>query len=121
MSCTNSTADFKPAQYNVQMWKSDSWTQVFALKANDVPIDLTGSNIEIQLRKTPASTTAELTLTLGSGITISGVDNNEIIINTIVDINAGSYVYDMTVVFPSGIVKTYVWGTFIVYEDITKI
>ena len=120
MSC-NSTADFKPAQYGVQIWRNDTWTQVFALTANTVPIDLTGSEIEIQIRKTPSSATAELTLTLLSGITIGGVNNNQITINKLVDVAAGSYVYDMTVKFPSNIVKTYVWGTYIIYEDITKI
>ena len=121
MSCNNSTADFRPAKYNIQIWRNDSWTQIFALLANEVPIDLSGSIIEIQVRTTPTATNAELTLTLGNGLTIGGVDNNQVIINSIVDISAGNYVYDLTVVFPSEIVKTYVWGTFIVFEDITKI
>jgi hypothetical protein len=121
MSCNNSTADFRPAQYNIQLWRNDSWSQTFALLANTVPIDLTGSTIEIQIRTTPTSPTALVTLTLGSGLTIGGTSHNQVIINSIIGIAAGSYVYDLTVVFPSTMVKTYVWGTFIVFEDITKI
>ncbi len=92
------------------------------ITANDVPVDLTGSEIEIQVRKKPNSTDAELTLTeQNGGITVGGVDDNQITINYPVDIAAGTYVYDMVVVFPNGNEKTYIWGNFIVYEDITKI
>ncbi len=92
------------------------------ITANDVPVDLTGSDVEIQVRKKPNSTDAELTLTeQNGGITVGGVDDNQITINYPVDIAAGTYVYDMVVVFPNGNEKTYIWGNFIVYEDITKI
>ena len=122
MSCTQSNADFRPANYNIQIWRNDTWSQVFLLTANDVPIDLTGSTVEIQVRQRPNSETALLTLTEANGaITVGGVDDNQITINYGVDIAAGSYVYDMTVLFPNGNEKTYIWGNFIVYEDITKL
>jgi hypothetical protein len=122
MSCTQSNGDFRPANYNIQIWRNDTWSQVFVLTANDVPIDLTGSLVEIQVRQRPNSETALLTLTEANGaITVGGVDDNQITINYGVDIDAGSYVYDMTVLFPNGNEKTYIWGNFIVYEDITKL
>jgi hypothetical protein len=116
MSCNNTTADFRPAQYNIQIWRNDTWSQILLLTANSV-----GSQCEIQVRKYANSTDAALTLTVGSGITLGGVNNNMITINQAVDIDAGNYVYDMTIVFPNGNEKTYIWGTFIVYDDITKI
>jgi hypothetical protein len=92
------------------------------ITANDVPVSLVGSEVEIQVRKKPNSTDAEMTLTeQNGGITVGGVNNNQITINYPVDIAAGTYVYDMVVVFPNGNEKTYIWGNFIVYEDITKI
>ena len=121
MSCSSSTADFRPAQYNIQIWRNDSWMQTFAITADNVAVNLTGSTIEIQVRKTANATVADLTLkTGGNGITISGASNNQIVLNKVVNIAAGNYLYDMNVTFPSGLVKTYVWGTFLVQEDITK-
>jgi hypothetical protein len=121
MSCSSSTADFRPAQYNIQIWRNDSWMQTFAITADNVAVNLTGSTIEIQVRKTANATVADLTLkTGGNGITISGASNNQIVLNKVVNIPAGNYLYDMNVTFPSGLVKTYVWGTFLVQEDITK-
>jgi hypothetical protein len=122
MSCSSSTADFRPAQYNIQLWRNDSWVQTFAITAENVPVDLTDSTITIQVRKTANASAVDLSLsTGGNGITIAGASNNQIVLNKVVNIAAGNYLYDMNVTFPSGVVKTYVWGTFLVQEDITKI
>lgn len=122
MSCLSTNADFRPAQYNISIWRNDTWSQVMLITANEVPVSLVGADVEIQVRKKPNSDTAEMTLTeQNGGITVGGVDNNQITINYPVDIAAGTYVYDMVVVFPNGNEKTYIWGNFIVYEDITKI
>ena len=122
MSCSSTTADLRPAQYNVQIWRNDTWAQVFAITANNVAVNLSGSTITIQVRKTANASTIDLSLsTTDSSITIGGASSNQITLNKKVTIAAGSYLYDMNVTFPSGEVKTYVWGTFFVQEDITKI
>lgn len=121
MACNNSNADFRPAQYNIQIWRNDTWSNKFALFTGETPINLTGATVEIQVRQTPSGSTAYLTLGIGTGLTIGGVDSNEITVNALVDISAGSYVYDMAVQFSDLSEKTYIWGTFIVYEDVTKI
>jgi hypothetical protein len=122
MSCSTTTADLRPAQYNVQIWRNDTWSQVFQILANNVAVNLTGCVITIQVRKTASASTIDLTLsTADSSITIGGASNNQITLNKKVTIAAGSYLYDMNVLFPSGEVKTYVWGSFFVQEDITKI
>lgn len=121
MSCNSTSGDLRPAQYNVKIWRNDSWAQTFALLADTTPIDLSGSTILIQVRPTPSSASVVLELTTDdSSIGIGGVDNNQITLNKIVDVAAGTYVYDMNVTFPSGEVKTYLWGNFIVTEDISK-
>jgi len=121
MSCNNTNVDFRPANYNIQIWENNTWSQIFQLSANNIPIDLTGANVEIQVRMRPNSTTASMTLTLGNGITVGGLNSNQITINYDVNISAGSYVYDMTIQFPNDNIKTYIWGNFIVYQDITQI
>jgi len=122
MSCSSTTADLRPAQYNVQIWRNDTWAQLFAITANNVAVNLSGSTITIQVRKTANASTIDLSLsTTDSSITIGGASSNQITLNKKVTIAAGSYLYDMNVTFPSGEVKTYIWGTFFVQEDITKI
>lgn len=122
MSCNTSTsADLRPAQYNIKIWRNDTWAQTFALLADTTPIDLSGSTILIQIRPTPASESVVLTLSTATNtITIGGANRNQITLNKKVEVTAGSYVYDMNVTFPSGEVKTYLWGNFIVSEDISK-
>jgi hypothetical protein len=121
MSCNSTSADLRPAQYNVKIWRNDSWSQVFSILADTTPVDLSGSTILIQVRPSANSTTIALALTTAdSSILIGGVDNNQITLNKKADVAAGSYVYDMNVTFPTGEVKTYIWGNFIVQEDISK-
>ena len=122
MSCNSSTsADLRPAQYNVKLWRNDTWSQTFRVLADTTPVVLTGCEIEIQVRKTASSATAELTLSTTDGsISIGGIDNNQITLNKIMAVAADNYVYDMNVKFLSGEVKTYIWGTLLVQEDITK-
>ncbi len=92
------------------------------MTANTVPIDLSTAAVEIEIRKTINSSTVELTLTeSGGGITVGGVNNNMITINKDINLAAGNYVYDMAVKFSNTNIKTYIWGNFIVYQDITNI
>jgi hypothetical protein len=114
-------ADFKPAQYNIQIWKNDTWNNTFTLLNETTPISLVGATVKIQIRKKANSTDALATLTIGSGITISGTSSNVINVAYNVGIDAGSYVYDMAIKFSDGTEKTYIWGIFIIYEDVTKI
>jgi hypothetical protein len=44
-----------------------------------------------------------------------------ITINKDINLAAGNYVYDMAVKFSNTNIKTYIWGNFIVYQDITNI
>lgn len=114
-------ADFRPASLDIQMWKNDTWQQVFSLTANNSAINLSAATVTIQVRTTATSPTAALTLTEGAGITVGGSLNNQITLKKIVDISAGVYVWDLQVLYGDGTVKTYLEGSFEVYEDVTKI
>lgn len=101
------------------MWRNDTWQQVFTLLADTTPISLLGATVYIQVRKGCGGVLA-LTLTNGSGVTIGGVNNNQITVKKLVDIAKGNYVWDMQVTFADLTVKTYLEGDFIVYDDVTK-
>lgn len=111
-------SDFRPAQLDIQLWKGDSWQQTFTLTLDSTPIDLSTADVKIQL-VSGCSDTVVLTLTEGNGITVGGASNNSIIINRVINLDAGDYKYDLQVTFNSGIVKTYLWGEFSVTDDIT--
>jgi hypothetical protein len=62
-----------------------------------------------------------MTLTEGDGLTVGGAGNNVITISRVIDIQGcGFYYYDIQATFSSGVVSTYVKGSFIVQKDITK-
>jgi len=111
--------DFRPGKLDIQIWRNDTWQQVFTLLADTTPINLSGATVYIQVRKGCGGTLA-LTLTNGSGVTIGGANNNQITVNKLVNIDKGNYVYDLQVTFTSTVVKTYLEGDFIVYDDVTK-
>lgn len=57
------------------------------------------------------------------------IENNSIVINSsgiftilshILDISPGVYNYDLQITFENGVVKTYLRGTWEIFEDITK-
>lgn len=112
-------SDFRPGKLDIKIWRNDTWIQVYALTANNVPISLVGATVYIQVRKGCDSTLA-LTVTNGNGATIGGVSNNEITVNKLVNIDKGTYKWDMQVTLSSGAVRTYLEGQFIVYDDVTK-
>jgi hypothetical protein len=112
-------SDFRPGTLDIQIWRNDTWQQVFTLLADTTPINLTGATVYIQVRKGCGGTLA-LTLTNGSGVTIGGANNNQITVNKLVNIDKGNYVWDMQVTFTSTVVKTYLEGDYFVYDDVTK-
>lgn len=112
-------SDFRPAKFDIEMWRNDTWTEVFALTMNSNPISLLGATIYIHIVKSCESTPA-LVLTNGSGITITGIGDNEISVSKLIDIPKGSYKWDLQVSYQAGVVKTYLEGEFNVYDDVTK-
>lgn len=109
-----------PGCYHVCHYKGDSWKETFRLRdANKAPIDLSGAAVEIHIRAKQTDATPAETLTEGDGITIGGIDGNEIAINKIVELDAGSYYWDLQVIFDDLTVRTLLAGDFIVYQDTT--
>ena len=94
--------------------KGDTFDEVaFSIKINNVVLDLTGAVIKMQLKKSGDLTVAILALT---SVAAGGVFK---INQQIINIEVFNYVYDIQLTLASGVVKTYVSGTFSVTQEIT--
>jgi hypothetical protein len=109
---------------NFRHIKGDTFEEVdFAIKLNGLAMDLTGAVIRMQLKKTQDLTFAYLSLTsvASAGITITNAIGGLFKINQqIIDIEVFNYAYDVELTFASGVVKTYLAGTFTITQEITN-
>lgn len=110
-------SDFKPAELDIEIVKGDYWVESFSLTLDNNPINLSTAAVSIEITQ-GCSTTILWSASIGSGITISGVGNNKIDVSKLVNLDAGNYEYTLTVTYNTGVIKTYLWGKFIVYLDI---
>jgi hypothetical protein len=97
--------------------RGDTFKQTdFQIVINEIPLDLTGGEVKIQLRKQPGGLIA-----LEPTITIFDPENGEFCIDEqIIDIEACIYRYDIQVTIESGEVNTWVSGLFTITDDITR-
>jgi hypothetical protein len=88
------------------------------------PIDLTGSQIKMQVRRLPDDTEVVLEFsTNDASIVIEGIANNVIYVKPkLVPSSAPTTRchYDVQINFPNGEVKTYIRGNFEILKDVTK-
>jgi hypothetical protein len=113
------TGDQRPARYNVKMWKGNTWLNTFTILKDNVPVNLSSAEVRIQIRRKPTSTTAEVTITEADGITVGGASDNVITVSKRINIAAAEYYWDLLVI-NGGVYTTYLWGTFLIDEDITE-
>jgi len=110
-------SDFKPAELDIEIVKGDFWVESFALTLDNVAINLSSAAVLIEVTQ-GCSTTVLFSASVGNRITISGGGSNVIDVSKLVNLDAGNYEYTLKVTYNSGVVKTYLWGKFIVYLDI---
>jgi hypothetical protein len=119
----NSEENYKTKNMNFTHIKGDTFDLVaFSIKINNVVLDLTGATIKMQLKKNSNDVVPSLSLTsVGSaGITITNATGGLFKINQqIINIEVFNYVYDIQLTLASGVVKTYVSGTFSITPEIT--
>jgi hypothetical protein len=100
--------------YNIKnVIKGDTFDGVsFTLSdLDDVAIDLTGATIKIDFKN--KGNAVMKTISIGSGITVNNATAGIFQIDSfLVILTTGSLEYDIEITFPSGMVKTYVTGTF---------
>lgn len=110
-----------PGVYTIQAYRNDTLQLTFTITdGSSIPIDLSTATMKMEVRTKPDGE-IKLTLTEGDGLTVSGVGNNVVTVSKKVEISDGCrFFYDLQATFASGVVTTYVRGSFIVMEDITK-
>lgn len=87
------------------------------------PIDFTGYTFLMQVKDYEESSTSKLVFETGNGIEITGEGNNVLLFTksgSEMNIRAGSYVYDLQSIDPSGEPLTYTAGKFIIVQDVTR-
>jgi hypothetical protein len=120
MPNTMSTANFKPAQHDIELVKGNSWQETYQFTLNNVAINLSTATVLVSIYQGCSTSASLWTATNGNGIGISGAGNNIVTINKVVNLDSGNYIWDMKITFTDGTVRTYVWGDFIIYLNINQ-
>lgn len=114
-----------PGVYNFKpVVTGDTWSRagvgmrLWEDPAKTIPMNLTGATILLQIKKAATDSTAIHTLTQASGIVVTG--NYLLIQPFIVTFPAGNYVYDLQITFTGGVIQTYLQGTFVVKQDVSR-
>jgi hypothetical protein len=111
-------------QYIVEIDQGADWFfNVTYEQPAGTPVNITSYTAALQLRSLPQSATAVLSLTTGSGITITGASGLVAVHATAVQtgaIVAGDYYYDLEITSPSGVVTRLVQGQALVNPQVTR-
>lgn len=111
-----------PGTYKIAAYEGDTLEQTFVFTdSGNLPIDLSDATFVMTVRK-KVDDPVLWTAATGDGITVGGVDNNEVTVAKVMDVPPGSYVYDLQATFtgPPVRVKTYLYGTFNVTGEISE-
>lgn len=112
----------KPGRYNITAYQGATYNLNLTWSTDSVPTDLTNYSSAMQVRVTPNASTAAVSLTNGTGITLGGTAGTidvTIDATTMSGISAGQYVYDLEL--DSGeTVYRLLQGTFQVEAEVTK-
>jgi hypothetical protein len=87
------------------------------------PVNITGYTAALQLRSLPSDATAVLSLTNGSGITITGSTGTIAVTATATqtgNIDEGPYYYDLEITSPTGVVTRVAQGQVVVSAQVTR-
>jgi hypothetical protein len=110
--------------YNTVIEQGADWYVNFQWKdSTGTPINVTGYTAALQIRTSPLAKTTVLSLTNGSGITITGATGLFAIHATAAQTTAitnGTYAYDMEITSGSGVVTRLVQGTINVSPQVTR-
>lgn len=99
--------------YNLSNHKSgDTFDGVdFTVTVNAAPLDLTGATITMTVKKDSCKGQTVLTLTNGSGLTVTNAANGQFEIDEqIINLPADTYYYEITFTLADTSVKTYISG-----------
>jgi hypothetical protein len=89
----------------------------FTVNVNAAPISITDVKMELKKNENAA---ASLSLTVGSGITLSATPGRFSIDKQIIDIPAGRYEYDIEITVTGGDKFTYIKGSWTINRGVTN-
>jgi hypothetical protein len=90
---------------------------------NGTPINITSYTSALQIRSLPSDPTTVLSLSTGSGITITGATGTVEVHATATQtraIDEGTYYYDLEITAPTGVVTRLVQGQVVVSAEVTR-
>lgn len=111
-----------PGYLNLICYQGATFDYLLTWKTSGTAVDLTGYTARMQVREDFTSSTAVLSLTNGSGITLGGTAGTILLATsagTTAALAAGDYVYDLELV-NSNIVTRLVQGKFTVDPEVTR-
>ena len=103
--------------------QGETFDRTVTWEISDVAVNLTGYTARMQIRKTVKSTSAVVSLTSSSGLTLGGAAGTiQIVISATATaaLTAGRYVYDLELVSSGGIVTRVIEGTFELTPEVTR-
>jgi hypothetical protein len=110
--------------YNTVIDQGADWYITFIYEnPNGTPVNITNYTAALQVRTSPLAKTAVLTLTTGSGITITGNTGTIACHATNTQtaaITNGRYAYDIEITSPQNVVTRLVQGTVEVSPQVTR-
>jgi LEA14-like dessication related protein len=110
--------------YNTVIDQGATWYLTVTYEnPNGTPINITGYTAALQLRSLPSDAVAVLSLTTGSGITITGATGTVAITATATQtraIDEGTYYYDLEITSTLGVVTRLVQGQVVVSPEVTR-
>lgn len=111
-----------PGTYNITAYQGATFNFVATYSISASPVDLTNYTAAMQIRTAYSASSAVLSLTSASGITLgdaAGTITVEISAATMASVNAGTYVYDMELDSGSEVTRL-LQGTFNVQAEVTR-
>jgi hypothetical protein len=111
-----------PGRYNITAYQGATYEMSMTWAIGGTAVNLTGYTAAMQVRESPNSPTAVISLTSGSGIALGGtagtIDIN-IPFTTMGAIPAGQFVYDLELTQGSTVSRL-IQGNFIVDAEVTR-
>jgi len=112
-----------PGRYNITCYQGATFDRTFTVTIDDVPLNLTGYSAAMQVRSTLDASSAAVSLTSGSGITLGGTAGTigvTIASTATAALEPEQYVYDLEITSGGGVTDRILMGNFIVSGEVTR-
>lgn len=111
-----------PGTYNIVCPQGATFDRTFTVNVNSSPLNLTSYTAAMQVRDSYDGTTALISLTSGSGITLGGTAGTiAVVVSSTASaaVAAGAYSYDLEI-SSGGVVTRLLEGSFVVTGNVTR-